>query len=68
MTRQRKQTTETSIPNNDPKDKAATLIAALLVLLAEADAFGFTLPAIQFDAAITALSGIGGVAQISTKG
>lgn len=28
------------MPNTDPKDKAATLIAALLVLLAEADAFG----------------------------
>ena len=56
------------MPNTEPKDKAATLIAALLVLLAEADAFGFTLPAIHIDAAITALSGIGGVAQISTKG
>ena len=54
--------------NTDPKDKAATLIATPLVLLAEADAFGFTLPAIHIDAAITALSGIGGVAQISTKG
>jgi hypothetical protein len=56
------------MPNTDPKDKAATLIAALLVLLADADAFGFTLPAIHIDAAITALSGIGGVARISTKG
>ena len=56
------------MPNTDPKDKAATLIAALLVLLAEADAAGFTLPAIHIDAAITALSGIGGAAQISAKG
>jgi len=50
------------MPNIDPKDTAASLIAALLVLLAEADAFGFTLPAIHIDAAITALNGIGGVA------
>ena len=56
------------MPNTEPKDKAATLIAALLVLLAEADAFGFTLPAIHIDAAITALRGIGGATQISTKG
>ena len=56
------------MPNTDPKDKAAILIAALLVLLAEADAFGFTLPAIHIDAAITALRGIGGATQISTKG
>lgn len=56
------------MPNIDPQDNAATLIAALRVLLAEADAFGFTLPAIHIEAAITALSGIGGVAQISTNG
>jgi len=56
------------MPNIDPKDTAASLIAALLVLLAEADAFGFTLPAIHIDAAITALNGIGGVAQTPTKG
>lgn len=56
------------MPNIDSNDKAATLVAALLVLLAEVDASGFTLPAIHIDAAITALSGIGGVAQISTKG
>ena len=56
------------MPNIDPQDKAAILIAALRVLLAEADAFGFTLPAIHIDAAITALNGIGGVAQTPTKG